>query len=415
MKIAIIGGGAAGMATAYLLNRKHNITVFEKQPILGGNIRTLNKNVPKDNLPDNTIIDNGVIEFQKDHFVNFHKLMQKLNVPVKDVCGGSSALFLANGRYIQGPGVIQENQFSLPAKIIAYGKLLTTAGSSLRFFRKTRKGAANFKHAAVSRLLNDHSPWEAWMKMLLMYGYSIPYRQIKNFPAELAIPILRQSGLGTRWTRIDGGVYSYIEKILAAFSGKVHVNAEISQIHRQQNGATFSMANGESLEFDKLIIAATPDQVLKLLSDANEDEKRRFSAWKENHATTLIHSDTGFYNRYGVTAFSEFDVFQKDANGNCGYNAFLNRLCGIPENQQPFYSLAYNLTDWIDPEKVVDTQQHQTPLYTADALRYRDEIIASNGGNHTYFAGAWLDNGLHEGAVTSALKVSKLLGGALLP
>ena len=46
MKIAIIGGGASGMVTAYLLNKKgHNVTVFEKQPILGGHIRTLNKNV----------------------------------------------------------------------------------------------------------------------------------------------------------------------------------------------------------------------------------------------------------------------------------------------------------------------------------------------------------------------------------
>ncbi|MDQ5939261.1 MAG: uncharacterized protein QG557_208, partial [Pseudomonadota bacterium] len=45
MKIAIIGAGAAGMSTAYLLNKQHDITIFEKQSIIGGNIRTLNKNV----------------------------------------------------------------------------------------------------------------------------------------------------------------------------------------------------------------------------------------------------------------------------------------------------------------------------------------------------------------------------------
>ena len=46
MRIAIIGGGASGMVTAYLLDKQgHQVTVFERQPALGGHIRTLNKNV----------------------------------------------------------------------------------------------------------------------------------------------------------------------------------------------------------------------------------------------------------------------------------------------------------------------------------------------------------------------------------
>ena len=37
MRIAVIGGGASGMATAYLLDKQgHHVTVFERQPILGG-------------------------------------------------------------------------------------------------------------------------------------------------------------------------------------------------------------------------------------------------------------------------------------------------------------------------------------------------------------------------------------------
>lgn len=37
MRIAVIGGGASGMVTAYLLDKQgHHITVFERQPMLGG-------------------------------------------------------------------------------------------------------------------------------------------------------------------------------------------------------------------------------------------------------------------------------------------------------------------------------------------------------------------------------------------
>jgi uncharacterized protein len=44
MKVAIVGGGASGMVTAYLLDQQgHEVTVFERQASLGGHIRTLNK------------------------------------------------------------------------------------------------------------------------------------------------------------------------------------------------------------------------------------------------------------------------------------------------------------------------------------------------------------------------------------
>ncbi|NOQ13281.1 MAG: FAD-dependent oxidoreductase, partial [Methyloprofundus sp.] len=76
MRVAIIGGGAAGMTAAYLLDKAHDVSVFEKESILGGNIRTLNKNIPCDSLNQRITLDNGVIEFQRDYFPNFHKLMR---------------------------------------------------------------------------------------------------------------------------------------------------------------------------------------------------------------------------------------------------------------------------------------------------------------------------------------------------
>ena len=64
MRIAIIGGGASGMVTAYLLDQQgHHVTVFERQPMLGGHIRTLNKNVFPNQSNCNQVLENGVLEF----------------------------------------------------------------------------------------------------------------------------------------------------------------------------------------------------------------------------------------------------------------------------------------------------------------------------------------------------------------
>ena len=411
MKIAVIGGGAAGITTAYLLDKTHDVMLFEKQPILGGNVRTLSKNVREVELPHGVFVDNGVIEFQRDHFVNFHKLMRKLGVKTEQIEGGSSGLFLANGRHVMAPGAIRFSQPPLLKRLHSYSKLLRLSGSARRLNPHFNEPVSEHRNKPVSAYL-QHDDWHKWQKMLLMYAYSIPYAQIADFPAEIALPLLKMSGIGTKWTRIVDGVYSYFEAILANFGGRIVLNAAISDLVRNEDGVRLTLQDGTHHAFDKVVFATPPDQVLAMLSDPSDEEKLWFGPWQANHATTLIHTDLTMYKRYNSTYFTEFDVFEKGDN-DAGYNAYLNRLSGLPESA-PHYNLAYNLADRIDPSQVIHMQHHHTPLYSAESLTYRPQIIATNGHNHTYHAGAYLGNGLHEGAVSSALAVSKLLDGALL-
>ena len=39
-KIAVIGSGISGLVSAYLLNKKHDVTLFEKNDYLGGHTHT---------------------------------------------------------------------------------------------------------------------------------------------------------------------------------------------------------------------------------------------------------------------------------------------------------------------------------------------------------------------------------------
>lgn len=111
---------------------------------------------------------------------------------------------------------------------------------------------------------------------------------------------------------------------------------------------------------------------------------------------------------------TEFDVIET-APGKGGYNCYLNALCGVPETEQRAFSLAFGIDDWIDPDRVIHRQEHRTPDYTVGSHRWHHEVSASNGENHTYHVGAWLGDGLQEGAVTSAVAVATLLGGASIP
>jgi len=46
MKIAIIGTGISGLTAAYLLNRKHDISVFEAGDTIGGHTATVDIQMP---------------------------------------------------------------------------------------------------------------------------------------------------------------------------------------------------------------------------------------------------------------------------------------------------------------------------------------------------------------------------------
>ena len=67
------------------------------------------------------------------------------------------------------------------------------------------------------------------------------------------------------------------------------------------------------------------------------------------------------------------------------------------DSAAPHYNLAYNLAEWLDSDKIIQRQQHHTPLYTTSALQFRDEVIATNGERHTYHAGAYLTMGCTKG------------------
>ena len=409
LKIAIIGGGASGIVTAYLLDSFHQVTLFEKQSILGGNIRTLNKNVKSNNFSFKFPLDNGVIEFARDHSPYLNALMADLKIELEIITGGATSFFSQDGSYWQSPGAISKSSKSLIKKYKNYFKLLSLMPDYLIFWGKMKLFGENILFGKpISNYLQDQL-LSRWYKMLLMYGYSTPYLKVNDFPAEMAFETLTKMNLFTYWNRIPGGVYRYVEAILDRIRGKVHCDVKIDNIIRKSNEVSVNLKSGENLKYDKIIFATPPDQILEMLADPTDDEKKRFFEWKGNHISTKIHTDIELYKKYGVKSYNEFDVFEGKDGKEAGYNAYLNRLCSVPSKHSNSYFLSFNLDNYINPEKVIHIQNHHTPLYTPEAIKYRKEVIETNGQNNTYFTGAYLKNGLHEGAISSAFETAKNL------
>jgi predicted NAD/FAD-binding protein len=408
MKIAIIGGGSAGLVTAHLLDGVHEITVFEKASILGGHVRTLNRNVDCELDPD-LVLDAGVIEFERGNFPTLIRLFEKLGCEMRRV-PGTTTFWSHEGEHFLSPGSIRLADQSLVERLSDLIELIAVRLQEQRFSARSDLPEHQLRKLSLGELLTE-SEADRWAALLATYAYSIPYDRVREMPAGLTIPMLRAFSNAEDWVSLVGGSWDYLRRIVARFSGAIYCDAHIAGVRRHPDRVCIRMRSGEVLEFDKVVFATPPDQVLVLLEDPSEAELRRFGSWKANHIHTLVHRDRGIYQRRGVKVMTEFDVIETGPRSG-GYNCHLNALCGVPEERDEDYGLAFGLDEWIDPECVVLRQEHHTPDYTVEAHRWHVEVSQTNGENRTFHAGAWLGDGLQEGAVTSAEAVSKLLGGA---
>ena len=84
MKVAIIGSGISGLTAAYLLNREHDVTVFEANDYVGGHTHT--HEIDQNNKTWQ--VDSGFIVYNEKTYPNFIKLLEQLKVEVQKTSMG---------------------------------------------------------------------------------------------------------------------------------------------------------------------------------------------------------------------------------------------------------------------------------------------------------------------------------------
>ena len=418
MRIAIVGGGAAGLATAWLLDGAHEITLFERETILGGHVRTVGGNVPCAALPPGVRLDAGVIELDRHNFPAVHAWMAALGVATPELeRGGTTTLFLADGRHLRTPAELAAEHLPLGEHAVELARLVPLVLRWRRFLWRTRHAdEARLRGLPVERFLADDE-LSTWLRCLLMYAYSVHYDEVPHVAAAMAVPMLRAFLRPNLWTHVPEGMSSYVDRVATGLRGRVLLGATLRGVARTSamGGAPVSVIHGDGHEepFDAIVLAVPPHRVLPLLRDPSENERRWFGTFEGGLVETVVHTDTALYARRGATAFSEFDLFELPGGGH-GYNAYLNRLAGLSERGPVHYSLAFDLDDELDPTTILHRQSHDVARYDERALAEREDLRRRNGERATFFAGAYLHDGLHEGAVRSALKVGERLGGRAL-
>ncbi|HEX5952864.1 MAG TPA: FAD-dependent oxidoreductase, partial [Rhodanobacteraceae bacterium] len=76
MRIAVVGSGIAGLASAWLLSREHEVTLYEANDYVGGHTHTHDVEIGGRGYA----VDTGFIVFNPPHYPLLHKLFDELGV-----------------------------------------------------------------------------------------------------------------------------------------------------------------------------------------------------------------------------------------------------------------------------------------------------------------------------------------------
>jgi predicted NAD/FAD-binding protein len=407
--IAIIGGGASGLISGYLLGEKYNITLYEKEPILGGNVRTLNKNVTNTNLASNINIENGVLGFSQCYYPNFHKLLHQLGTPYLSY---KPSISLFNLDKFYPARTLSYLNYECLKRILLqpdYRSELMQLYSSQRDFKKIISSLKPEDKVFEDYVLSNEL-YKNYLQSLFMLSFSTPFTLVPDL-SQLLLNKYFETLPNSTWSFIKGGVYTYMESMLSKSKMKVICNASGLKISRRPDNIEINF-QGEVYRYDAVVIATTPGSVKDLLIDMSNQERSLFSDMNDQIFKTTAHTDLSFYGPYKNVKKTPMDLFF-NANGiKNGYNTYQNDVYQLNSNKN--YSFAYNLDNKILNEAILSEINHTVPLYSKNYEHKIQEIKAINGQNRTFYAGAYLGNGLHEGAVESAMQLVSKLGGIVL-
>jgi uncharacterized protein len=411
MKIAIIGTGISGLASAYLLNRIHDIEVFEANDYIGGHTNTITVSDAGRPLP----IDTGFIVYNTKTYPNLTRLFAELDVPSQ----WSNMSFSVSSR--QTGFEYGSDDLFAQRRNVFNPQLWQIMGDFVRFGRDAKHALAvpHYADYTLGQFAAEKRYSNAFQQYCLIPAasaiWSSPHSVIYDFPAQYFFRFYENHGLlgtngGVRWRTVTGGSQVYVQKLTAGFRDKIHLNCGATSIRRHENGVTLTLADGSVREFDQVVIATHSDQALRLLADPSSDETDILGKIPYEKNTAILHTDASVLPR-SHRAWAAWNYTLHAGEGRdqpASLTYWMNSLQSLETKTNYFVTL--NPDASLDPKRIIKTIEYAHPVYSPGSLKARLRLPKINGQRHTHYCGAYATYGFHEDGFNAGLTVAKSLG-----
>lgn len=415
MKIAIIGSGIAGLTSAYLLNRSHDITLFEAESWVGGHTHT----APVKLNGQDYAIDTGFIVFNDWTYPNFIKLMEQLGVASQPTEMSFSVSDPQSGVEYNGNNL--NSLFAQRRNLLSPG-FWGMIRDILRFNREVQKdllGGAIDSDLTLGEYLRQQRYGQRFINQYIVpMGaaiWSMSLADMLGFPLQFFVRFFRNHGLLSvtnrpQWRVIQGGSSAYVAPLTQSFAERIRLNCPVQRVERQADGVTVFSAAGSEF-FDEVIFACHSDQALRLLAEPSLREQEILGALRYADNDVVLHTDTRLLPTRKLAWASWNYRLGGPAAQPAALTYNMNILQGIEAPQT--FCVSLNQTAAIDPAKILARYTYAHPQYSLAATAAQQCWGEISGLQHTHFCGAYWASGFHEDGVVSALRVAERFGEQL--
>ena len=137
LKIAVVGTGISGLSAAWLLSRRHEVTLYEQADRVGGHSNTVEVNLGGRTIP----VDTGFIVFNRVTYPNLTALFEHLRVPTQ-VSDMSFAASLDGGAFEYAGGTGLPGLFAQKRNLVR-PRFLSMLADVRKFYAAATRDAAD--------------------------------------------------------------------------------------------------------------------------------------------------------------------------------------------------------------------------------------------------------------------------------
>ncbi len=411
-RVAVIGSGVSGLSAAWLLSKTHDVVIYEAEDRAGGHANTID-------VPGTGPVDTGFIVYNDRNYPNFQALLAHLGVEsIASEMSFSASLDQGGFEYC-GEGILgmlaqRRNAFR--------PRFWSLFRDLLRFYREApevltqpeMRGLTLDEYLRAQR----YSPSFVEGHLLPMAAaiWSSTAQDIRSYPLFAFVRFFESHGLlqlreRPKWRTVKGGSRSYVNALLADYSGALRLATPVGKILRDADGVTVVDQAGNQDRFDNILIATHADQALAMLDRPDAEERDLLGAFGYTTNTAVLHADPAFMPRrrrvwccWNYIAIGE----QRDAPLCVSY--WMNRLQSLSGRD-----LFVTLNPPTDPKDEVARFQYTHPLFDSKAIHAQENLWRIQGLNRTWYCGAHFGRGFHEDGLQSGLAAAEDMGSMLRP
>jgi len=414
-RIAVVGSGISGLAAAWLLQTRHEVTLFEADARCGGHSHTVDVTLEGKTHP----VDTGFLVFNERTYPNLIALFALLGID--SVPTEMSFAVRLQQPDLEWAGTSLATVFGQPRNLLRpdFWRMLAEL---LRFNRESQAWlAANPAAAGIS--LGDYlqaggygAAFRDWYLLPMAAAiWSSPTGQILAMPLATFVRFCRNHGLlqlldRPQWRTVLGGSRTYVERIVGQLAD-VRCACPVRRVQPRPDGGVLVEHAQGSEHFDQVILACHSDQSLALLghtADAGQRAVLEAIRYQPNRA--VLHCDPALLPRRQALWSAWNYLAGEGAQGQApvGVSYLINRLQPLPFSTPVVVTL--NPPQEPAPERVIAEFAYDHPLFDAPAIAAQARLPTVQGRCGIWLAGAWGGYGFHEDGLKSALAVVNALG-----